>query len=157
MNLEIERKFLLKDDSWKNSAIEFHEFRQSYFSSGNGPAIRIRIADSDAYLTIKSPSKGISRAEFEYKIPLADAELMLKLFCGSEIVKRRWIVPYENFSWEIDEFHGANEGLVVAEIELASAEQQFPIPPWLGQEVSTDLRYRNTHLLKSPYSLWKDK
>ncbi len=157
MPVEIERKYLVQNDSWKALATSSRSLRQGYFPTSNGVTVRVRIADDFARLTVKGPVFGISRPEFEYPIPLADAEKMLGMFCGRQLVeKRRWHVPFGGFLWEIDEFHGENEGLVVAEIELHTPDEEFPVPEWIGREVSQEVRFRNSHLLRYPYSKWTD-
>ena len=158
MPVEIERKFLVKDLSWKESATSFKDFRQGYFPTGEGVTVRARIAGDKARLTIKGPVTDISRAEFEYPIPVEDATVFLSSFCAQPvIVKRRWYVPFGGFTWEVDEFAGGNEGLVVAEIELDAPDREFPCPPWLGREVSHESRFRNSHLVRHPYSEWTDE
>ncbi len=159
MGIEIERKFLLKDDSWRSSVKSSTVFKQRYLpfrSAPNHISGRIRIAGERAYLTMKSAAKGFSRSEFEYEIPLADAEHMLEQFCaGNAINKIRHIVDYLGYRWEIDEFLGENAGLIIAELELESESSQFPLPPWLGEEVTGDYRYSNSVLAEKPYSAWK--
>jgi CYTH domain-containing protein len=118
--------------------------------------VRVRIADSQAFLTIKGPNEGIRRQEFEYPIPLADADALLALCEGPLIEKHRHRVVHGGLLWEIDEFHGANAGLVVAEVELPSVEHPFEAPPWLGREVSHDPRYFNSSLSRHPFSTWDD-
>ena len=158
MSVEIERKFLVKDLSWKASATSFKEFQQGYFPTGDGVTVRARIAGDRARLTIKGPVSGISRAEFEYPIPIADAVAFLSTFCVKPvIIKRRWYVPFCDFTWEVDEFAGKNEGLIVAEIELDSPDREFPAPPWLGREVSHEPRFRNSRLVRHPYCEWTDE
>ena len=158
MSVEIERKFLVKDLSWKDFATSFKNFQQGYFPTGDGVTVRARIAGDKARLTIKGPVTGISRAEFEYPIPLADAVAFLSGFCIKPvIIKRRWYVPFCDFTWEVDEFAGKNEGLIVAEIELDSPDREFPVPTWLGREVSHEPRFRNSHLVRHPYSEWTDE
>jgi len=158
MPVEIERKFLVKDLSWKDSATSFKNFQQGYFPTGDGVTVRARIAGDKARLTIKGPVSGISRAEFEYPIPIADAITFLSSFCIKPVIlKRRWYVPFCDFTWEVDEFAGKNEGLIVAEIELDSPDREFPVPPWLGREVSHEPRFRNSHLVRHPYSEWTDE
>ena len=158
MSVEIERKFLVKDLSWKASATSFKEFQQGYFPTGDGVTVRARIAGDKARLTIKGPVTGISRAEFEYPIPIADAVAFLSNFCTKPVIlKRRWYVPFCDFTWEVDEFAGKNEGLIVAEIELDSPDREFPVPPWLGREVSHEPRFRNSRLVRHPYCEWTDE
>ncbi|MEE4242208.1 MAG: CYTH domain-containing protein [Desulfopila sp.] len=157
MALEIEKKFLLKNDSWKEGSTS-EIFYQGYLCSGSGQTVRVRIAGEKAFLTIKGKSVGISRLEFEYPVPLADAQEMLEKLCRKPIIhKCRFFSEYEGFTWEIDEFYGDNQGLVLAEIELKSEEQAFPRPPWLGEEVSGDRRYYNAALCSYPYKEWKNK
>ena len=158
MPIEIERKFLVKDLSWKDSAASFKDFQQGYFPTSDGVTVRARIAGDKARLTIKGPANGISRAEFEYPIPLTDAVTFLADFCAKPVIlKRRWYVPFGGFQWEVDEFAGQNQGLIVAEIELDSPDQEFPIPPWLGREVSGETRFRNSRLVRHPYAEWTDE
>ena len=158
MAVEIERKFLVKDLSWKDSATSYKDFQQGYFPTGDGVTVRARIAGNKARLTIKGPVSGISRAEFEYPIPLEDAVAFLTGFCTKPVIlKRRWYVPFCDFTWEVDEFAGRNEGLIVAEIELDTPDREFPVPPWLGREVSHEPRFRNSHLVRHPYSEWTDE
>lgn len=158
MSVEIERKFLVKDLSWKNSATSFKDFQQGYFPTGDGVTVRARIAGDKARLTIKGPVSGISRAEFEYPIPVADAVAFLSSFCAKPVIlKRRWYVPFGGFTWEVDEFAGRNEGLIVAEIELDSPDREFPVPPWLGREVSHEPRFRNSRLVRYPFCDWSDE
>lgn len=159
MGIEIERKFLLRDDSWRSGVSASAVFKQRYLPFRSGPehlSGRIRIAGSRAWITIKSAVKGFSRDEFEYEIPLEDAEQMLERFCtGNTVSKIRHTVEYLGYRWEIDEFLGENAGLIVAELELESENQRFPIPPWLGEEVTGDYRYSNSVLAENPYSTWQ--
>ena len=158
MAVEIERKFLVKDLSWKDSATSYKDFQQGYFPTGDGVTVRARIAGNKARLTIKGPVSGISRAEFEYPIPVADAITFLSSFCAKPVIlKRRWYVPFGGFTWEVDEFAGRIEGLIVAEFELDTPDREFPVPPWLGREVSHEPRFRNSHLVRHPYSEWTDE
>jgi len=152
MGKEIERKFLVSGESWKEGATGT-DFQQGYLASDLN-TVRVRIAGGTAYLTIKSKTKGISRDEFEYEIPVADAEAMLKLCPESPISKTRYEVQHGAHLWEVDVFHGANEGLVMAEVELASEEEDVDLPGWAGEEVSHDPRYYNSALSKSPYTTW---
>jgi adenylate cyclase len=132
-------------------------FSQGYLSRDKERTVRVRIAGDKAFLTIKGISRGASRAEFEYEIPVADAGELLKLSDGPVIQKTRYIVVHDGSKWEVDEFHGDNAGLVVAEIELTSEEQPFTRPPWLGNEVTHDSRYFNSSLATQPYSRWRDR
>lgn len=155
MAREIERKFLLRDARWRASVTRAEHIRQGYLGGTPAVSIRVRIADDAASLNFKSATLGISRHEFEYPIPRADAEEMLALFCGERrLEKTRHYVPWGTHLWEIDEFHGANDGLVVAEIELDTADEIFERPPWLGAEVSNDRRYYNVCLIDFPYRSW---
>ena len=153
MGIEIERKFLVQDESWKASADEGLCCRQGYLSSGSGRAVRIRIIGERAFLTIKGPTDGIARSEFEYEIPVADAEAILPM-CGNVVEKTRFLIDYAGMQWELDVFDGANRGLVMAEIELESADQAFELPGWAGREVSGDPRYYNAYLAEHPFREW---
>ncbi|HDS16532.1 MAG TPA: CYTH domain-containing protein [Proteobacteria bacterium] len=155
MALEIERKFLLQDESWRLQADVGVGLRQGYLSHNEKNSIRVRIGGCRAWLNIKSSTPGTVRHEYEYPLPLAEAEEMLAGLCRSPVIeKRRYHVEYGGFTWEIDVFSGANQGLVVAEIELETVEQDFPRPPWLGAEVSAELRYYNSQLVLYPYCAW---
>ena len=155
MPKEIERKFLLKSDDWRGALLPKHSV-QGYLTPGPPASVRVRIMGGIAKLNIKQSVIGMERAEYEYPIPVAEAEELLASLCvGPKVEKNRYLVDYEGFVWEIDEFLGDNAGLVVAEIELESVDQVFPIPPWIGQEVTEDLRYYNTYLSKHPYTSWE--
>ncbi|MBR2365484.1 MAG: CYTH domain-containing protein [Lentisphaeria bacterium] len=162
MPQETERKFLLKDDSWKKMVSSSCFFCQAYIPVLPGEkhtTVRIRIAGEKAFLTLKGScgkEQKFTRSEFEYPIPLEDAQTMLDEFCGDKIEKTRHIVHIPPFKWEIDEFAGKNAPLNIAEIELPSEETFFPLPPWLGEEVTMDHRYSNSFLAKHPFSTWKD-
>ncbi len=154
MATEIERKFLLRDDSWRSGA-RGRRYRQGYIMSGSGVTVRVRTVEEQGFLTIKGKSRGAVRAEYEYPVPLADAREMLATLCEKPLIeKTRYLVEYGGFTWEIDEFAGENRGLVVAEIELGSEDQEFPRPPWLGEEVTGDVRYFNASLAKNPFRQW---
>jgi len=156
MAIEIEKKFLVTGEEWKEGSSSTIYF-QGYLCSGSGQTVRVRIAGDKAWLTIKGRHTNISRLEFEYPIPLEEAQIMLAEVCEQPIIhKRRFFKKYGGFIWEIDEFYGDNQGLVLAEIELASEDQEFPRPDWLGEEVSDDGRYYNASLRSYPYSMWKD-
>jgi adenylate cyclase len=153
--LEIERKFLVLGEPWVEARSHLR-LRQGYLASGGPVTVRVRVGPAMAWLTVKGPMRGISREEFEFTIPRADGEAMLAL-CGDAVVeKTRHHVTVGRHCWEIDVFEGANEGLVVAEIELEHEEEEFVRPDWLGEEVSFDRRYRNSALSKRPYSAWED-
>ena len=156
MALEIERKYLVLDDSYKREAFSSYHIQQGYICSGRGRTVRIRIKDERAYLTIKGPSVngGLSRSEFEYAIPLADAQELMKLCEPGIIDKTRWLVKSGDFTFEVDEFHGDNAGLVVAEVELQSETDQPVLPPFIGKEVTGDRRYYNSQLRSNPYCNW---
>ncbi len=152
MGVEIERKFLVKGDSWK-TAKPMH-LRQGYLNTDRSRTVRVRIAGPNAYITIKGITTNVSRTEFEYPIPLEDADALLLLCSDSIIDKQRHTLPIGDVVWEIDEFYGANKGLVVAEVELNSETQQFSLPNWIGDEVSNDSRYYNSSLAVMPFSNW---
>jgi len=155
MGTEIERKFLVINDNWRSSVTKSSHYTQGYFATNDKCSIRIRISDDKAELNIKSATLGISRSEYNYTIPLADAEEMLNKLCIRPLIeKTRFHVEYENHLWEIDEFTGDNEGLVVAEIELDTTETEFTKPAWVGDEVSNDVRYYNVCLVEKPFTTW---
>lgn len=156
MPTEIERKFLVKGD-FQGDVYSAQRIVQGYICSCPGRTVRIRIRGEEGFLTIKGASdeKGLSRYEFEQPIPLVDAEELLKLCEPGAIDKVRHLIRSGIHTWEVDVFHGANEGLVVAEIELASEDEPFDHPDWLGQEVSGDRRYYNSMLTQHPYTAWK--
>jgi adenylate cyclase len=154
MGYEIERKFLVKDEGWREGG-NGKAMRQGYLAVGPPVAIRVRIANGQAILNIKKATTDIGRDEFEYAVPAADAEVMLAGLCEGYIIeKTRHDVWHAGKKWEIDVFEGANAGLIVAEIELDDASEHFERPPWLGPEVSHDPRYLNSCLSRRPYSLW---
>lgn len=155
MPKEIERKFLVKS-GWQPEGAGYH-IAQGYLARSDRAVVRVRIRDERAFLTVKSSVNGVTRQEYEYEVPLGDAEEMLQLCEGPCIEKHRYLLPAGDgrHLWEVDVFHGANEGLVVAEIELASEDEPFPRPEWLGEEVSSDARYFNCNLAEHPYSKWR--
>lgn len=154
MGTEIERKFLVKNEAWRVGAVGI-PYRQGYLSAAKGRTVRVRTAGEKAYLTIKGAREGLSRAEFEYEIPLADATYMLDVLCIQPLIeKTRYALAYAGYTWEVDEFAGANAPLVVAEVELESETQTVPLPDWVSEEVSTDYRYTNAYLAQNPYALW---
>lgn len=157
MAQEIERKFLVTDLSWRQSA-EGKLYRQGYLPTRNLTTVRVRVAGDRGYLTIKGPTNGVSRLEFEYDIPLADAEDMLDNLCEPPLVeKRRYRIDVGDHLWEVDEFLGENAGLVLAEVELTSEDESFDLPAWAGEEVSHDARYYNANLAKNPYRTWESR
>ena len=157
MALEIERKFLVLDDSYKHEAFASSHIRQGYICSERGRTVRIRIRDERAYITIKGPSLngGLSRYEFEQEIPLADAERLMLLCEPGMIDKTRWLVKSGKHTFEVDEFHGDNDGLVMAEVELSNENESFEKPHFIGQEVTGDRRYYNSQLRRNPYCKWQ--
>ena len=153
MGVEIERKFLLAGDGWRALG-QPTLLRQGYLSSDPARVVRVRVAGDQAYMTIKGRSVGATRGEWEYSIPLADANELLAL-CEQPIVEKfRCKIEFAGNVWEVDEFLGANQGLVVAEIELASEDQPFDKPDWIGDDVTHDARYFNSSLVRNPYSNW---
>lgn len=151
--VEIERKFLVRGRGWKARA-EGVLLRQGFLAADPQRTVRVRIAGDRAFLTVKGAQQGMSRPEFEYQIPLPDAEQMLELCRPLLIEKKRYSVPFQGMTWEVDEFYGRNAGLVVAEIELESESQLFSRPDWLGEEVTQDSRYLNANLVRHPYAEW---
>ena len=156
IHTETERKFLVLSNAFKAQATETHRIKQGYIARDNGNSVRVRIKDNIGILTIKGPSADdISRTEWEIEIPLADAEALLKLCHGGIIDKTRYIVPeVSGRVFEVDEFYGDNEGLVMAEIELDAPDQPFEKPEWLGQEVTGDRHYYNSYLSLHPFRTW---
>ncbi|MBS0003127.1 MAG: CYTH domain-containing protein [Thioalkalivibrio sp.] len=154
MSREIERKFLLKNDRWRASVQQSRSLRQGYLCGNERASVRVRLEDREANLNIKSATLGVERLEFEYPVPVDDARLLLSELAGQVVEKTRHEVTVGGHCWEIDEFAGANAGLVVAEIELDDADEPFDRPDWLGEEVSEDPRYYNTELARHPYSRW---
>lgn len=149
MGREIERKFLVASTRWRADAESSTRFTQGYLPTRAGVTVRVRTAGQKAFLTIKGPSRGASRDEYEYQIPMADARQLLKRHCAAGVLdKTRHLVPYGGKLWEVDEYHGALRGLVVAELELPSARDSFERPSWLGREVTGARRYDNSALAK---------
>lgn len=147
MPLEIERKFLVTSDQWRAAVTSSVSIRQGYIDGAARLVTRVRIADSDAYLTLKSRDPGLVRHEFEYAIPRDDAEALLNNFCRKPLIeKTRHFVPWQGQTWTIDVFAGAHAGLTLVEIELAAPDQEIDLPPWLGAEVTDDPAYRNEAL-----------
>ncbi|MBE9051747.1 CYTH domain-containing protein [Nostocales cyanobacterium LEGE 11386] len=154
MAKEIERKFLLKEDSWRELA-KGSVYRQGYIATQDKVTVRVRIVGEQGYLTIKGPSVKYSRLEFEYPIPVEDAQEMLDTLCRRPFIEKiRYKVEWGGLIWEIDEFDGVNKGLILAEVELTDANQQIELPTWIGQEVSHDPRYYNSNLVTHPFSQW---
>ena len=156
MAIEIEHKFLLANDDWRKHVSRSVKYRQGYLSSQASSSIRVRISNEHAWLNIKSATIGTHRHEYEYEIPLTDADEILTNLCRKPLIeKTRYFVTYDQHLWEIDEFEGDNQGLIVAEIELDVIGRSFSKPLWLGQEVTEDLRYYNNNLAVHPYSEWR--
>ncbi|GAB1538404.1 CYTH domain-containing protein [Scytonema sp. NUACC21] len=154
MAREIERKFLVKEDSWRRLA-EGRVYRQGYIATQQGATVRVRIVGDRGYLTIKGPTVKYSRAEFEYPIPIEDAREMLDTLCQRPLIEKiRYKVEYSGLIWEIDEFDGVNKGLILAEVELSDEAQEIELPNWLGEEVSGNPKYFNSNLVKNPFSQW---
>lgn len=157
MGVEIERKFLVVSLDFKSNA-SAELYRQGYLNSDKNRVVRVRVRGDQAFITIKGLPKGLVRPEYEYSIPKEDGDFLLRNLCEQPIIeKTRYNVTYKDHIWEIDEFHGENEGLIVAEIELDHMEESFEIPPWVGEDVSHDWRYFNSNLLINPFSKWEEK
>lgn len=158
MASEIERKFLVTSDAWKQEVKRQAHYRQGYLCPVDTSSVRVRVADEAAWLNVKSATLGIERLEYEYSIPLGDANEMLDRLCKRPLIeKTRYWVEYADHTWEIDVFEGDNEGLVVAEIELDRPDETFELPSWAGAEVSHDPRYYNVCLVDHPYKEWSDR
>lgn len=154
MAAEIERKFLVRGDSWRSLA-EGSRYIQGYISTEKQATVRIRIVGTQGYLTIKGLSFQYTRSEFEYPIPLEDAQEMLDTLCDRPLIEKvRYRIEYGNLIWEIDEFDGVNKGLILAEVELSHEKQQIELPIWIGEEVSDNPNYFNSNLVKHPFSQW---
>lgn len=151
--IEIERKYLVINNNYKSGTPI--RISQGYICSEEDRVVRVRIKGNKAYLTIKNATIGFARNEYEYEIPVADAEAMLHNTCQQPIIdKTRYIIEHKEHIWEVDEFHGDNDGLVIAEIELENKNQQFELPDFIGEEVTGDARYYNACLFKNPYKMW---
>ncbi|MCG7873228.1 MAG: CYTH domain-containing protein [Candidatus Thiodiazotropha lotti] len=155
MALEIERKFLVINDKWKDSVISEAVIKQGYLATTDHATVRVRVDGDEANINIKGRTVGISRREYEYPIPLEEAEELLKhLVSGAAIDKVRYKVRCGDHIWDLDLFHGANQGLVMAEVELSREDEAFVMPEWAGEEVSGDTRYYNANLVKHPFCEW---
>ena len=156
MAVEIERKYLVKEAVWYSIQHQLTPYiiQQGYLATNNRHSIRIRIKDTVAFVTIKTKETGLQRQEFEYSIPLADAQDMLSTCTSVLIQKKRYTYPFGNHLWEIDVFEGANQGLIVAEVELKKPNEKIELPSFIGQEVSFDKRYRNEALSEFPFVKW---
>lgn len=156
MGIEIERKFLVKGETWRSLG-QGVAFTQGYLAGSDQAIVRVRIAGDAAYLTVKGKVQNLTRQEFEYEIPVVEAQAILRL-CHPRIVeKTRYKIYLQNLTWEVDEFVGANQGLVIAEVELTSPDQPISLPEWIAQEVSDDPRYFNSYLAQHPYTTWPDE
>ena len=154
MKMEIERKYLVTGDSWRTGAAGVL-YRQGYLCTDPGRTVRVRIGGDQAILAIKGEGDGLARPEFEFPIPMEDAALLLDRLCLQPVVEKlRYLVPHAGLVWEVDEFLGANAGLIIAEVELERVDQVVPLPPWAGREVTGDPRYYNAWLARHPYSTW---
>ena len=154
MGKEIERKFLIKSEAWRN-LVPGVLYRQGYLCSAKERTVRVRLGGEKAFLTIKGLTVGATRAEYEYEIPVRDARAMLDDLAEKPLIEKiRYRIPYEGLIWEVDEFLGDNAGLIVAEVELGSEEQTFVKPAWVGKEVSDDPRYFNSNLARHPFRQW---
>lgn len=157
MGIEIERKFLVNGDGWRQQAQRSLEMRQGYLAGEGGKAsVRVRLEGDEARLNIKAAVVGAARAEYEYPMPPDDARKLLGTLCVGTLEKVRYYIERDGLTWEIDDFLGANAGLVVAEVELDSVDQTFSLPEWLGRELTDDRRYYNHYLATHPYSTWPD-
>jgi CYTH domain-containing protein len=155
MGHEIEKKFLITNDSWRTLGTG-KDYCQGYLNSGEGATLRIRTIGEKGIITVKGPNEGGKRLEFEYDIPYKDAREMLERLCRKPLIeKTRYKVPFGGFTWEVDEFKGENTGLIFAEIELEAVDQPFEIPDWIGKEVTGDVRYYNANLVSYPFSKWR--
>lgn len=154
MGTEIERKFLVTENSWRSLAAGV-KYRQGYLNSAKERTVRVRTIDDKGFLTIKGITTGASRSEYEYEIPVGDADALLDDLCEKPLIeKNRYKIDFEGFVWEVDEFFGENKGLIVAEVELESEDQAFEKPGWIGEEVTGDPKYFNSNLINNPYLKW---
>jgi CYTH domain-containing protein len=158
MGRECERKYLVRRDLWHSDPARGVRYRQGYLSSDPARVVRVRTAHTQGFLTVKGLTAGIERPEFEYAIPLVDAEFMLDHLCVRPLVEKvRYRIDYRGRTWEVDEFAGANAGLVVAEVELEAPDARVERPPWVDREVSDDPRYFNSNLAAHPFREWGDR
>jgi CYTH domain-containing protein len=154
MKTEIERKFLVEGNGWRPLAVEIL-YRQGYLNGDKQRTVRIRTDGDRAFITIKGPVTGITRAEYEYEIPVADANIILEKLCEKPLIEKiRHRITVGQHTWEIDEFLGENAGLIIAEVELLREDETFERPPWLGREVTGDPKYYNANLVRNPYKNW---
>lgn len=154
MPTEIERKFLVNGTAWKRGATG-KLYRQGYLVAEKERTVRVRVVGEESFLTIKGPSKGIARAEYEYRIPPREAAEMLDTLCLQPLIEKyRYRIEHAGLVWEVDEFLGENQGLTLAEVELTDEDQAFSLPDWAGADVSHDPRYYNANLVRHPFSKW---
>ena len=157
MGQEIERKFTVRGESWKHNA-ESKLYKQGYIDTSPESTVRVRLIEDQAFLTIKGRAVRGVRSEFEYEIPAPDANEILATLCKKPVIdKRRYVVQHNGMKWEIDEFHQDNAGLILAEVELSSIDQEIVLPEWIDVEVTNDPRYYNSNLVKFPYSKWSKR
>jgi len=155
MGIEIERKFLVDGNDWRADAVG-RRYRQGFLNTAKERTVRVRTDGTKGFLTVKGPSVGSVRTEFEYEIPVEDADAILEDLCEQPVIEKiRYRIPWGSHTWEVDEFLGENEGLVIAEIELSQANEPFEKPPWLGRDVTGDPRYYNANLVSHPYRQWE--
>jgi len=155
MGVEIERKFLVKDDQWRRFGPGVR-YRQGYLTTEIERTVRVRVVGNKGFLTIKGKTRKSKRNEFEYEIPIKDARWMLDVLCKKPLIEKiRYTIKYKGLIWEIDEFLGVNEGLILAEVELSAEDQVINLPEWIGQEVTGDPAYYNANLVIKPYSQWQ--
>jgi len=153
--IECERRFLVMGDEWRHCASQSNRIRQGYLTNTDGVTVRIRRVGERAYITVKTPKQGIARAEFEYEIPADHADFMIETACGRRMIEKvRHDVCHQGLAWTVDEFHGLNHGLVLAEIELDRADRPLVLPSWVGPEVTATNRFHNSYLSRHPYSQW---
>ncbi len=155
-NLEIERRFLLANDTWRQHATAPQCLHQGYLTVAKECSIRVRIIGEQAWLTIKGYISDTTRSEYEYPIPLAEAQQMLATLCPFKVEKNRYVIEYDGHRFEIDEFLGDNAPLILAELELPSETTAYPRPDWLGKEITSDGRYTNAYLSTHPYPTWQN-
>lgn len=157
MSIEIERKFLVKNDRWRHLG-EGVTYRQGYLSVDIERTVRVRAAGNKGFLTIKGKTTNAARDEFEYNIPVKEANKMLDVLCKRPLIeKTRYEIIIDDLIWEVDEFWGENEGLIIAEVELQDINQKIKLPEWIGEEVTSDPAYYNANLMQNPFSAWKKK
>ena len=158
MATEIERKFLLQSSAWRASVHRSTLLRQGYLANNDRVSVRVRIAGEGGFLSVKAMTPGLARAEYEVQVPLVDAQQMLDTLCERPLIEKwRHLVDVGGMTWEIDEFLGDNAGLIVAELELPATDATFVRPPWVGQEVTQDVRYYNFKLAQHPYCRWPEQ